>query len=82
MSSSNQVNIPLFVPSAPKDSSLPPTLQLYSHSQTSHHPLDDSLLVPTPHPLRLQHSQLNLIFLLLLVKVYVLPVIPLHIILL
>jgi len=38
MSSSNQVNIPLVVPSAPKDSPPPPTLQVYSRRQTSHHP--------------------------------------------
>jgi len=50
MSSSNQVNIPLVVPSAPKDSPLPPTLQVYNRRQMSHRPSDDSLLVPTPHP--------------------------------
>jgi len=50
MSSSNQVNIPLVVPSAPKDSPPPPTLQVYSRRQTSHRPSDDFLLVPTPYP--------------------------------
>jgi len=50
MFSSNQVNIPLVVPSAPNDSPLPPTLQVYSHPQMSHHPSADSILVTTPHP--------------------------------
>jgi len=50
MSSSNQVNIPLVVPSAPNDSPLPPTLQVYSRCQTSHRPSVDFILVPTPHP--------------------------------
>jgi len=37
ISSSNQVNIFLVVPITPKDSPPPPTLQVYSHYQTSHH---------------------------------------------
>ena len=48
VSSSNQVNIPLVVPSAPKDSAPPPTFHVYSRRQTSHCSSDDSLLVPTP----------------------------------
>jgi len=48
ISSSNQVNIPLVVPSAPNDSPLPPTL--HSRCQTSHRPSADSIPVPTPHP--------------------------------
>jgi len=49
MSSSNQVTIPLDVPSAPNDLPPPPTLQVYSRRQTSHRPSANSLL-PTPHP--------------------------------
>jgi len=49
MSSSNQVNIPLVVPSAPKDSPPLPTLQVNSYRQTSHRPSDESLLMATPH---------------------------------
>jgi len=37
------------VPSAPNDSPLPPTLQVYSRRQTSHCPSADSILVATPH---------------------------------
>jgi len=50
MSSSNQVNIPLIVSSAPNDSPPPPSLQVYSRRQMSHHPSANSILVPTPHP--------------------------------
>ena len=50
MSSPNQVNIHLVVPSAPNDSPPPPTLQVYSRCQLSHRPPTDSILVPTPHP--------------------------------
>jgi len=49
ISSSNSVNIPLVVPSAPNDSPPPRTLQVYSHRQTSHRPSADSIMVPTPH---------------------------------
>jgi len=50
LSSSNQVNIPIIKPNASKDSPSPPTLQVYSHRQTSHHQSNEFLLVPTPHP--------------------------------
>ena len=50
ISSYNQVNIPLVVPSAPNNSPPPPTLQVYSRRQPSHRPSADSILVPTPHP--------------------------------
>jgi len=51
ISSSNQVNIPLVVPSVPNDSPQPPTLQVYSRRQTSHRPSTDFIMVPTPLPL-------------------------------
>jgi len=50
MSSSDQVNISHVVPSAPNNSPPPPTLQVYSHCQTSHRPSADSILMLTPHP--------------------------------
>jgi len=50
ISSSNEVNIPLVLPSAPNNSPLPPTLQGYSRRHMSHRPLEDSIPVPTPHP--------------------------------
>ena len=55
MSPSDQVYIPfvfdpLVVSTVPKDSPPSQPLQIYSHRQTSHCPLDDCLLVPTPPP--------------------------------
>ena len=73
------------MPSAPNDSPPPPTLQVYSRRQRSHRPSADSIPVPTPHPPPtpiVEPPTVEPDLPIVIVKVYVLLVIPLHIILL
>ena len=82
---SGQVHIlvvfdPSVMSSVPEDSPPPPPLQVYNRHQSSHCPHDDSLLMPDRPSLMASIVELDIPI--ASIKVYVLPVISLHIIML